>query len=309
MKRARVFAPATIGNVGPGFDVLGLAVDGLGDVVEVQVDTVRTEVFISGRDAAVLPKSAAKNAAAIAARAYLRSKGYDAPFLVSILKGLPVSGGLGGSAASSVGGALAAAYALGKPFTKEEVLLAAVQGEAFVAGRHFDNLAPCLYGGLTCVVPNEGRAAPNIGCIRVKEDWWLALVSPSVRLETKSARAVLPKQLVTKVWVQQMANTAALVHAFAEGDAKLAARALDDRFAEPARARLIPNFAAVKRAALKAGALGASISGAGPTVFALCETELLARTAGKAMQRGFGKTASTVHVGRIDTTGARKVDH
>lgn len=309
MRRARVFAPATIGNVGPGFDVLGLAIDGLGDTVEVRLDVKENEVIVTGRDALLLPKSMTKNAAAIAARAYLAKKGYKGGVRIYVLKGLPMSGGLGGSAASSVGGALAAAIALDEPYTDDDVLLAALRGEAAVAGTHFDNLAPCLYGGLTCVLPAIGKGAPRVCRIGVHRDWWVALVSPSHQLETRRARAVLPKQMKTQQWVEQMARTTALAYAFAAGDVSLARHALVDRFAETARAKLIPSFAKVKKAAEKAGAIGASISGAGPSVFALCEDMMTASKAARAMQDAFGKVESTAHVGRIDKLGARKVQH
>jgi homoserine kinase len=139
--QARVFAPATIGNVGPGFDVLGAAVDGLGDTVSVMLGVKTPECRVLGRDADAVPRALDENTAAIAARAYLLSKKYTRPFSITIEKGLPLSGGLGGSAASSVGGALAAAHALAKPFKDTDILAAAAEGEAHAAGWHFDNLA------------------------------------------------------------------------------------------------------------------------------------------------------------------------
>lgn len=297
MKRAKVFAPASIGNVGPGFDVLGLAVDGLGDTVEVTLGGEES-IDISGRDADLVPLKG--NAAVIAAKAYLKGRGGNV--CLSLHKGLPLSGGLGGSAASSVGGALAAALALGGKVRMDEVLEAALAGEEAVAGRHYDNLAPCLHGGLVLVLP---RDPPRLVQVPLKGTWWLALVTPATRLETKKARSVLPSLVDRKVWVAQMANTAALTLALSRGDSELAKHALQDVYAEPARAPLIPSFAEAKSAALKAGALGCSISGAGPTVFALTDSRLKALRCAKAMQRAFGE--ATLHVGQVSKRGARRV--
>ena len=307
---ATVFAPASIGNVGPGFDALGLCVEGLGDLVTVELTGERQpRVAITGRDAALVPTADRRNAAAIAAAAFLRARGDARHPRVTLHKGLPLSGGLGGSAASSVGGALAAAFALRLDSTRatvrEQVLLAACHGEAAVSGEHYDNVAACLLGGLTLV---RSSAPLDVVALTVRRRWWVALASPGIRVETKHARAALPQQVARSVLVHQVASCAALVHAFAQGDAALAGRALDDRFAEPARAALIPHFAKVKAAAHAAGAIGCSISGAGPTVFALARSELTAHRSARAMQQAFEGLASTVHVGRICARGAHRVD-
>ena len=238
-RRATVFAPGSIGNVGPGFDVLGLAVDG----------------------------------------------------------------GMGGSAASSVAGALAAARAMGEDPSPSALMEAALAGEAAVAGRHLDNIAASVLGGLTLVRTTEPLDAVRIP---LHDEWWVALVTPEVRVETRAARALLPETWGRAEWVQQMANTAALVHAFATGDRELVRRSLDDRYAEPRRASLIPRFAEVKGAALASGGLGCSISGSGPTVFALAADSAAARRCASAMKAAFADTPASVHVGRVAEEGARE---
>lgn len=304
--RATAFAPATIGNVGPGFDVLGLAVDGLGDRATVELGPPGPDLVtsITGRDADLVPREPEKNAAVIAARAMLSRLGAAPCSLrVGLEKGLPLAGGLGGSAASSVAGALAAALALtGRTPSTEDLLLAALEGEAAVAGRHLDNLAPCALGGLVLV-----RSVEPLDVIPLPPaaPWWVALVTPAVRVETRAARALLPKAWEQAEWVRQMAHTSALVVAFLRGDAGMARRALDDRYAEPRRAVLIPRFAEVKAAALEAGALGCSLSGSGPTLFALAEDEAAARRCAAAMTSAFQTLASTSHVGPIAKNGAR----
>jgi len=299
MTRATAFAPGSIGNVGPGFDVLGLAVDGIGDRVTVELTRGDSKVVdVTGRDADLVPRDADRNCAAIAANTYLRPFGYRA--IVSIDKGLALAGGMGGSAASSAAGAFAAALALGQSPDLREIIAAALEGECAVAGRHLDNIAPSVVGGLAlsrCVDPIDVVKLP------VKADWGVALVTPRVRIQTKDARALLPDSF--DGWIQQMANTTALAHAFATADGELLRRALDDRYAEPRRAPLIPRFYEVKRAALDAGAFGCSISGSGPTLFAIAEDVDAAQRCADAMEKAFGEVAA-VHVAPIAKEGVRR---
>lgn len=324
---AAAFAPGSIGNVGPGFDVLGLGIDGIGDTVTVEVAAAGASRVgtVTGRDAGEIPRDVEGNCAAIAAREYLRRRGVAIEVVVHIDKGLPLSGGLGGSAASSVAGAYAAclltlalagepagrraAYRdadsespLLPPDLAADLLAAALAGETAVAGPHLDNIGPSLFGGL---VLSRSVDPIDVVPLRVAAPWWLALWTPRVRVETRAARAILPAACDRATWVGQMANTAALVHAFASGDGELLGRALDDRYAEPRRAPLIPRFHAVKTAAIDAGAFGGSISGSGPTVFAVAEDESTARAVAAAMQRA-GEIESTTHAGAIARQGARR---
>lgn len=265
--KATVFAPGSIGNVGPGFDVLGLAVDGVGDVVTVELSHLAS-VHVRGRDSALLPKDPLANTASIAAAAMLKIRGRSEAAAVTVDKGLPMSGGLGGSAASSVAGAYAASLACGVDPEPVEIMTAALAGESFASGRHLDNIAPITLGGL---VLTRSIDPIDVVALRVPEQWSVALITPRVRIETRRARAILPEMWDRASWIQQMANTGALIAAFTTGDGALAVRALDDLYAEPRRATLIPNFLAVKRAALDAGAFGCSISGSGPTIFAIVD--------------------------------------
>lgn len=324
---ATAFAPGSIGNVGPGFDVLGLAIDGIGDTVSLRLaaDGPSRIEALTGRDAREVPCDCETNCAAIAAREYLRRRGIAGEIVVRIDKGLPLSGGLGGSAASSVAGAYAAhllACSLansrdGEPshgMARDEdvralrvsmvtdLLGAALAGETAVAGPHLDNIGPSLFGGL---VLSRSVEPIDVVPLPVAAPWWLALWTPRVRVRTRAARAILPPQSDRALWVRQMANTAALVHAFASGDGALLGRALDDGYAEPLRAPLIPRFHAVKAAAIEAGAFGGSISGSGPTVFAVAADEASARAVAGAMQRA-GEVDSTIHVGAIARRGARR---
>jgi homoserine kinase len=303
MTRAKVFAPGSIGNVGPGFDILGLAVDQIGDTVTLElIDGEDTPVVVRGRDAAIVPTDPAQNVVNIAAHAMLRLLGRDQGVAISIDKGLPVAGGLGGSAASSVAGAYAAAVATGVEPAPTLTIEAALAGETHASGRHLDNIAPITMGGLVL-----SRLAQPIDVIKlpILEEWHVALVTPHVRVETKAARAILPMEWPRSEWIPQMANVAAMVHAFATGDGALLRRSLDDRYAEPRRASLIPHFYDVKQAALDAGAFGCSISGSGPTVFAIVPPEKASFIAA-VMLEAFDDIACDVHVAPIAQQGVRR---
>ena len=303
MTPVHVFVPGSIGNVGPGFDVLGLAVDGIGDRFTIELTEAASSIAgISGRDHELVPTDPSANCTTIAAVALLRSQGDKRNVKVSIDRSLPLAGGLGASAAASVGGAYGAAIALGRSVPQAAILAAALAGEASVSSAHLDNIAPSLLGGLTvarCIEPADAVRVPIQGA------WWLTIVSPAMRLTTKKARSVLP-QLVTQAdFVHQLAHTSSLITAFVSGDHELARRALVDVYAEPHRAKLIGSFFAVKSAAMKAGALGCSISGAGPSVFALCATEAIAHSCAAAMKAAFWPVEAQTHTGRIATEGAR----
>lgn len=304
MSRGSAFAPGSIGNVGPGFDVLGLAIEAAGDRVTVELTSGESRVVsVTGFDAHMIPLDPDLNVAVIAARAWLREAGIDANPMVTLEKGLPLSGGLGGSAASSVAGALAAAIAAGATPAPESLMAAALEGETLVSGRHLDNIAPAVLGGLSLV-----RSVDPMDVISIPypKEWVIALVMPHVRVETKAARGILPELWEREAWVRQMANTASMVHAFSTGDRELMRRSLTDRYAEPRRASLIPRFYEVKRAALDTGAFGCSISGSGPTIFAL----VLAGDADRcvrAMVAAVGDIGADGFVSAIAKTGARRI--
>lgn len=303
--RAQVFVPATVGNVGPGFDVLGLAVEGLGDVIDIELVAGPSSVAeVKGRDADAIPRAPSANCAVIAALSLLRRIGDRRGVVLRLERALPVSGGLGSSAAASVGGAYAAALASGLQVGDDLILAAALDGETHVAGRHLDNIAPAYFGGLTIIL---GTDPPDVLKAEIKGSWWLTLVSPATRLPTKKARSVLPDPIDRKIFTAQLGFTAGLVTAFATGDSAAMRRSLHDAYAEPLRAPLIQGFSTVKAAALAAGALGCSISGAGPTLFAISTCDADAQAAALAMCKAFTPIAAVSHVGRLATRGARRV--
>jgi len=307
--RARAFAPASIGNLGPGLDVLGCAVTGAGDAVLAEwCDADGIVVRDPGHPE--LPNDPTRHASAIAAAEVLRHAigGGDRPpasgIALTVTKALPLSAGQGGSAASAVAGAVAANALCGSPLTSEALLEACLVAESTVAGRHLDNLAPSLLGGI-CLV----RSMDPIDVVRlpVPASLFIVLAHPAQRLRTADARAVLPLLVERGVALHQAAQVGAIVAALASGDLALLGRAIDDRIAEPARAPLIPGFREAKAAALEAGALGASISGAGPTSFALADSLAAAEAVAVAMEGAFASRAieCRVRVCDVDRVGAR----
>ena len=302
MDQIVIFAPATIGNVGPGFDILGLAVEGLGDTITCEKMAGKSEIVsITGVDAGLIPRDPAHNTITLAAHDFFKKKGAQINLRVSLDRQLPASGGLGASAASALAGAMAAAYFTGNLDDHLNILTSALEAEAAVSGRHLDNIAPCYYGGLTLV---QSINPPTIAMIPTKKNWWIALFTPTCKLDTKHARSILPQTVDTKIFVQQMANTAALVAAFAQGNEELLQASLCDLFAEPRRGQLIPYFDEIKLAALATGALGCSISGAGPSVFAICDSAQSAESVAAAMQSA-AQGDGNIHCGPVAQKGAR----
>lgn len=303
-RRATVFVPASVGNVGPGFDVLGLAVEGVGDRASLTLtEKPSFSIVVTGRDAERLPADPEQNTAAISARAFLRMAGSSAGAAITLEKGLALSGGMGGSAASAVAGAAAASFALFGELHSDMVIRAALEGERIASGPHLDNILPSALGGLTLA-----RSVDPLDYVRLRvaAEWWVTLVTPQLRIETREARSILTTKIDRELAVQQIANVAAMVHAFATGDAALLLRSLDDRYAEPERKRMIPRFDEVKAAAVANGAIGCSISGSGPTLFAIAPGEDVARRCGEGMRAAFRPMDADVHCAEIAKEGARR---
>jgi len=266
----KAFAPATVANLGVGFDILGLALQEPGDIVHVERRDEPGAVIqsIEG-DGGRLPHEPEKNTACIAANSVLKKIGAAHGVSIHLEKGLPLASGLGSSAASSVAAAVAVNALFGEPLTRGELLPAALDGEAAVSGYHADNAAPCLFGGITLVT---GVEADQIYQLPVPENLYLALVTPNVEVPTMEARAVLPESVSLHTMIAQTAAVARLIDALHRGDIEAMASAMEaDEVVELARAHLMPRLAEVRAAAHGAGAPGLTISGAGPTLCAYCD--------------------------------------
>jgi homoserine kinase len=267
--QASAFAPASVGNVSIGFDILGFSVDALGDRAMVRRTRTR-DVTIKAIRGVVqdLPLEAAKNTAGRAIMAMHAALDLEFGFELELDKGIPLSSGLGGSAASAVAAVVAANALLPQPRPHLELLKYAMAGEAVASGSmHVDNIAPSLFGGLVLTV---GIDHPRVKQIPVPSSVRAVIVHPHMFLSTRQARAILRGSVEMADFVWQTANLAGFISACYTDDLDLLRESFDDVVIEPQRAALIPGFADVRRASLSAGAIGCSISGAGPTVFAWC---------------------------------------
>jgi len=266
-KRATAFAPASVGNVAIGFDILGFAVTALGDRVTVtrRLDRAITISAIRGVQAD-LPAEPERNTAGRALLAMHAALGLDFGLDMQIEKGIPLGSGLGGSAASAVGAVVAANALLETPRSKLELLKFAMEGEAVASGSlHVDNIAPSLYGGLVLTV---GIDHPRVKQIPVPSGVRAVIVHPHMFLSTKQARAILRRSVDLSDFVWQTANLAGFISGCYTDDLDMIRASFEDVVIEPQRQALIPGFADVRHAAMQAGALGCSISGAGPAMFA-----------------------------------------
>src|SRR5438552_2697204 len=290
------FAPATVSNVACGFDVLGFALEAPGDEVTARLTgdhTIRIDEIIG--DKGRLPHDGSKNTAGVAARALLDVIGERRGVALTIRKGLPLSSGLGGSAASAVAAVVAVDALIGARLPIDTLLACAFEGERLGAGSaHADNIAPCLYGGFVLV---RRASPPDIVRLPVPHGLTAVVVHPDLEIETAKARALLGDSVPLADAIRQWANLGAFVDALHRGDYALLSRALEDTIAEPRRAPLVPGLAAIKQAAIAAGALGCSLSGSGPSLFALCRDSKTAHAVAAAM------TASVVeHIGGAPQT-------
>lgn len=279
----KVFAPATVANLGVGFDILGLALDNPGDNITAAFsDQPGVIIAAIEGDGGKLPREAHKNTAAVAAMSVLRALESDQGVALTIHKGIPAAGGLGSSAASAVGAAVAVNALLGEPLTRDQLLPAGLDGEAIASGYHPDNVAPCLFGGITLAY---GIEAHQIERLPTPAGLAFALVSPHVEVPTAMARAVLPQTIALKSMVKQTGAVARLIHAIYKGDLEGMAAAMEgDQVIEPARAHLMPLLTEARAAAKRAGALGLVISGAGPTLCAVCDGEAASARVAAALE-------------------------
>jgi homoserine kinase len=282
MSAVTAFAPATVSNVACGFDVLGFAIEQPGDEVGARLADPGVRIDAITGDEGRLPREAARNTAGIAALALLTTLGERRGVALTIRKGLPLSSGLGGSAASAVAAVVAVDALLGAKAPFETLMACAFEGERLGAGSaHADNVAPALCGGFVLVRrPNP----PDVVPLPVPPGLTAVVVHPQLEIETAKARALVGDTVPLADAVRQWANLGALVHGLHRGDVALIGRALEDAIAEPRRAPLVPGLALIKRAAADAGALGCSLSGSGPSIFALCATPERAAPVAEAMR-------------------------
>jgi homoserine kinase len=304
-----IFAPASVANVACGFDTLGFAIHRPGDdlVARFSNKPGLTISAITG-DEGKLPLEPEKNTAGVSALALMEHLGVVQGIEIEIHKGIPSGSGLGSSACSAVAGAVAVNELLGRPLSREALLPFALKGEAIASGGaiHADNVGPCLLGGMVLVRSNKDLDTVNIP---VPKDLYAAVVLPNLEILTTKAREILRKEIPMSEAIVQWGNLGGLVAGLMQSDYELIGRSLQDVIVEPYRANLIPGFYQVKQAAINAGALGCSISGAGPAVFALCRGDEKAFQVAIAMQFAFqdNNIQCERFISTINTHGAMRI--
>jgi homoserine kinase len=306
MEEIKLFCAATIANISCGFDVLGLALDNVGDEMIVRKVPQKgvTIAKIVGQD---LPLETHKNVAGVAAMALLSKVETDFGFEIEIYKNIKPGSGIGSSAASSAGAVFGINELLGRPFSRHDLIEFAMQGERLASGvAHADNVAPALLGGFTLV---RSTTPLDVLKIHTPSELYATVIHPQIEVKTSDAREILRGSVPLKTAIKQWGNIGGLISGLYTEDYHLIGRSLEDYIVEPIRSILIPAFDSVKTESVKAGALGAGISGSGPSIFALSKGSENARNVADAMKMVYDKVgiAYDVHISKINTEGIKKI--
>ncbi|WP_203258393.1 homoserine kinase [Hyunsoonleella ulvae] len=304
MNEIKLFSPATVANVSCGFDVMGFCLDNVGDEMVVRkID--KKGIFISRVEGFNLPKEAELNVAGVSALAMYDALDVDFGFEIEIYKNIKPGSGIGSSAASAVGSVFGMNELIGRPFNKTQLTEFALKGEALASKcEHADNLAPALFGGFTLV---KSVAPLQILEIPSPDDLYATIIHPQIEIKTSESRAILPNKVPLSKAITQWANLGSLVHALHTSNYDLIKSALTDVVVEPYRSKLIPLFTEVKQASLNAGALGAGISGSGPSIFALSKGLEQANKIKEAMLGVYANSDIDfdIHISKINTEGVK----
>ncbi|WP_103068323.1 homoserine kinase [Aquimarina sediminis] len=307
MKSIKIFAPATVANLSCGFDVLGCCLDNVGDEMIIAL-TSESGVKITKIDGADLPIETHKNVAGVAVEALLASYKETVGVTIEIYKKIKAGSGIGSSAASSAGAVWAVNHLLGNPFTGNELVQFAMEGEKLASGNaHADNVAPALLGGFTLV---RSYAPLDIIKLHSPKDLFMTVIHPQIEVKTSDSRSVIKHKISLKKAIHQWGNVGGLVAGLFTEDYDLIGRSLEDVIIEPLRSILIPEFQNVKEVAIQKGALGAGISGSGPSIFALSKGIETATKVAKAITEVYNKTGLDfdIHISKINDQGVKIID-
>ncbi|MGF1747414.1 MULTISPECIES: homoserine kinase [Vibrio] len=308
-----VYAPASIGNVSVGFDVLGAAVspiDGtlLGDCVEIKASDVAFELTTKGRFVDKLPSNPQENIVYDCWKVFAREldkKGIPLqPIHMTLEKNMPIGSGLGSSACSIVAALDALNQYHGNPL--DEMALLALMGEMegqISGGIHYDNVAPCYLGGVQLMLEELGIISQEVPCF---DDWYWVMAYPGIKVSTAEAREILPSQYRRQDIIAHGRHLAGFIHACHSGQPELAAKMIKDVIAEPYRAKLLPGFSQAREYAKAAGALATGISGSGPTLFSICKEKDVAERVARWLEENYVQNnEGFVHVCRLDKQGSK----
>ena len=308
MKHIRVFAPGTVANLGCGFDVMGLTLDGVGDLLEIGAEEGAEGLEIRNLSGMNLPENIEENVITPALRAMLAAYGRPVRIEVTMLEKIAPGSGIGSSAASSAAAVYGLNELLDRPFSGKELVEFAMMGEALIGGTpHADNVGPAVLGGVVLI---RGYEPFDIVRLPVPDNFFYAVAHPAIVVSTKDAREVLPREIPLSKAVEQWGNVGGLVAGFALRDVALIGRSMHDVVAEPYRKGFIPGYDALKEQVLAGGALAMNIAGSGPSVFALASNyEAAVRISGEMKRHfeGLGIGCNS-YAGRVSNAGARVVE-
>ena len=306
MKKIKIKVPATVANLVCGFDILGMAIHEPYDEMELKL-LDKPEIIIRHEDQFGLPENPSENVAGVVLQNMMQELNLTTGFEVTIRKHIKPGSGLGSSAASAAGAAFGANALLGNILSDDELVHFAMFGEELASGvRHADNIAPCIYGGITLV-----KSSSPIDIIPLRSpDLFVAAVHPQVEVKTSDARQILKKSILLKDAVEQWGNIAGLVAGILKNDISLIGRSLNDVIVEPVRSILIPKFEEIKTKSMEAGALGGGISGSGPSIFMLAEEKETAERIARLMKSIYDEIGirSFVYVSKINPSGIEIVE-
>lgn len=304
MNEVKVFCPATIANISCGFDVLGVALDAVGDEMVVR-KTKEKGIRITKIEGQDLPMQAEKNVAGVAGLTFLDASEYEGGFEIEINKKIKPGSGIGSSAASSAGAVWAMNHLLGSPFTPTELVTFAMEGERLASEvAHADNVAPALFGNFTLV---RSYTPLDIVPITAPQELYATVIHPQIEVKTSDSRKILRTTISMETAIKQWGNVGGLVAGLLKEDYELIGRSLVDHIVEPIRSILIPGFDQVKQASINAGALGCGISGSGPSIFAFSKGEKTAINIGNEMKRVYETIGIDydIHVSKINQQGIK----
>ncbi|WP_047244840.1 homoserine kinase [Maribacter thermophilus] len=304
MNEVKVFCPATIANISCGFDVLGVALDAVGDEMVVR-KTKEKGIRITKIEGQDLPMQAEKNVAGVAGLAFLDASEYEGGFEIEINKKIKPGSGIGSSAASSAGAVWAMNHLLGSPFTPTKLVTFAMEGERLASEvAHADNVAPALFGNFTLI---RSYTPLDIVPITAPQELYATVIHPQIEVKTSDSRKILRTTISMETAIKQWGNVGGLVAGLLKEDYELIGRSLVDHIVEPIRSILIPGFDQVKQASINAGALGCGISGSGPSIFAFSKGEKTAINIGNEMKRVYETIGIDydIHVSKINQQGIK----
>ena len=290
-KRITIHSPATVANMVCGFDVLGFAVHEPYDIMHIEL-TEAPGIVIENEDDFNLPTDPLQNVAGAALLALMEAYERPVGFKLKINKQIKPGSGVGSSAASSAGAVAGANALLGSPYSNEELVKFAMNGEKLASGvKHADNIAPCIYGGVTLI-----RSVFPLDIVKLNvPDLYVTIIHPQIEVKTSDARSILKQQVLLKDAIKQWGNIAGLVAGLEQGDYDLIGRSLEDFLIEPTRSILIPAFDKIKRVSKELGALGGGISGSGPSIFMLSTNESTAKSVEMAMRQIYDQIGLGYH--------------